>query len=71
MDLVRSLRKENRKFTGVENATMCNGYCQRDTNCTFWEYYDGLCYMKSDKTFLIKTKSTRLVSGMKECDGNG
>ena len=71
MDLMRTEGEIIRSLTGISNASSCNGLCQSNSNCSVWTYFDGLCYMKNDKTFLIKTDSKRIVSGMKKSDGEG
>ena len=67
MDLIRTEGKVIRSLKGIENSSMCNDHCQSNGKCSVWTYFDGLCYMKNDKTFLIKTENNRIVSGMKEC----
>lgn len=71
MDLMRTQGAIIRSLTGISNASSCNGLCQNNSNCSVWTYFDGLCYMKNDKTFLIKSDSKRIVSGMKKSDGKG
>ena len=71
MDLMRTQGAIIRSFTGISNASSCNGLCQNNSNCSVWTYFDGLCYMKNDKTLLMKSDNNGIVSGKKKCDGEG
>ena len=71
MDLIRTQGAIIQDLKGIANSSMCNGLCQNNSNCSVWTYFDGLCYMKNDKTFLIKSNNKRIVSGMKKYDGKG
>ena len=71
MDLIETEGEALKNFTEIANASACTDQCQRHENCSVWTYKDGVCYMKNEKTFLIKTESNRLFSGMKDCVGKG
>ena len=71
MDLIETEGEVLHNFTEIANASACTDQCQRHENCSVWTYKDGVCYMKNEKTFLIKTESNRLFSGMKDCVGKG
>ena len=71
MDLIETKGDIIQNFTGIENADGCTDKCQKNPNCSVWTFMDGVCYMKNEKTFLIRTTSNRLFSGMKDCDGTG
>ena len=71
MDLIETKGEIIQNFTGISNADGCTDKCNKNSNCSVWTFMDGVCYMKNEKTFLIRTTSDRLFSGMKDCDGTG
>ena len=71
MDIIETNGEIDESFTGIPNADGCNDKCNQNSNCSVWSFKDGVCFMKNEKTFLIRTTSHRLVSGMKDCDGSG
>lgn len=71
MDLIETKGDIIQNFTGISNADGCTDKCNNNANCSVWTFMDGVCYMKNEKTFLIRTTSNRLFSGMKDCDGSG
>ena len=58
-------------FTAIENANQCTEKCQNNANCTLWTFMDGMCYMKNEKSFNVRTNRIRLFSGIKDCEDAG
>ena len=71
MDLIQTEGKVIESINGVQNGSLCNFNCQKYPRCSVWTYFDGLCYLKNDETFLIKTENHGIVSGMKDCNEKG
>ena len=71
MDLIQTNGKVIQSLTGVQNESSCNSHCQTNPKCSLWTYFEGLCYLKNDETFLIKTENDGIVSGMKDCNEKG
>ena len=72
MDLLNIEGESIKNFTGIINGSTCSGKCQETENCSAWTYKDGVCYMKNERTFMIRNKlSNGIVSGKKNCKGLG
>ena len=69
MEFVTKYGNDVNHLTGIANASLCNLECQGNMNCFEWTYHDGACFLKNEKTFLIKTDG--LVTGVKDCSGEG
>ena len=54
-------------FTRIENANECTDKCQKTPNCSLWTFMDGICWMKNEKSFNVRTNRLRLFSGIKDC----
>ena len=62
-DIIESLSE-------IANGSICSESCQRTQNCSGWTYIDGVCYMKNERTFMVRTNND-IVSGEKNCTGKG
>ena len=70
MDLLKVDGDDIKNLTGIADSSSCNEQCQRTQNCSLWTYFDGICYMKNERTFMIRTDNG-IISGKKDCIGDG
>ena len=70
MDLFAKTGDIIKNLSEIANGSICNENCQRTQNCSGWNYIDGVCYMKNERTFLIQTNNG-VVSGERNCIGKG
>ena len=72
MDLLDIQGDYIKNLTGIANGSSCSKECQVTENCESWTYKDGVCYMKNERTFMIRNQwSNGIVSGKKNCKGLG
>ena len=53
----------------VKGHMQCGALCKEETECAFWTYVSGRCYLKTDDVFTIKKPEA--ISGKKRCNASG